>query len=229
MWFSGGVALGVLAVSGGSLGLVVRRCVAEAMRLLYQRGLVDVRGGNVSARVRLPWGQELVYITPTGSVKPKHAVEPDDVAVVDLGGEVLEGRPSIEYRMHLEVYRRLKEASAVAHAHNPLTVALAGAGVRVEELAPRMLLELRVAAPRGVGRVPPLEPGSVELARAVGECLSRHDVCILEEHGAVAVGFGDPVSAVYQAVDRLELLEMASLTVLVSLLVKGGVGVEKEG
>jgi len=186
-------------------GYRVRSLVAEVMAKLYERGLVNVRGGNVSARLWMPWGDYQVYITPSGAAK--YRLSPEDIAVVSSDGSIVEGKPSIEYRMHLEVYRTLRNAGAVVHAHPPLVLAVA------EAYGPHSLLgliEARLVLPHGVGVVEELEPGSLELARKVAECLKEHEACILQGHGVVAYGSGEPEQALFEALDRVEVLDLAA-------------------
>jgi L-fuculose-phosphate aldolase len=175
-----------------------RRDVADAIRLLYERGLVSLRGGNVSIVDR---EAGLVYITPTGT--PRHLIGPGDVAVIRLDGEVVEGRPSSEWRMHVEIYRRIPGAGAVAHAHPPIAVAAASAGVPLE---PEGMVEASYSL-GGCGRIPVApwrRPGTWELARVVADALASSGCrgAVMERHGAVAYG-----ETVYHAVDALEAIE----------------------
>ncbi len=209
--------MGCLAL-GEAPGLRIRRALINAMRVLHDRGLVNLRGGNASARFSLPYGVTYIYITPSG--KPKPLLDPLDIAVMTLDGGVVEGRPSSEFRLHLAVYRARDDATAVVHAHNPLTVAAAKLGL-VEELF-KVSVEARYYLGRCVARVPYLEPGSQELAEATARALKGCDTAVLEGHGAVAVGVSkDPVEAVYEAVDRLEALEDAARILLASRCSRG--------
>lgn len=171
--------------------------VAEAIRLLYQRGLVSVAGGNVSFHSE---EEGLVYITPTGL--PRHRVTAGDVAVMTLDGRVVRGRPSSEWRLHVEVYRRLGGGGvrAVVHAHPRSVLAASSAGI---ELDVGMLNEaaLRLGC---VARVPRIKPGTWELARATASALESTGCrgAVLEGHGAVTVG-----STVWEALDAMESLE----------------------
>src|SRR3954452_12975007 len=95
-----------------------RRQVADAARRLAAAGLVHGTAGNVSTR-----GGEHVAITPTGAVLAE--VSADDVCVVDLAGDVVDGRfaPTSEADMHLGVYARY-DAGAVVHTHAPVATAM---------------------------------------------------------------------------------------------------------
>jgi L-fuculose-phosphate aldolase len=185
--------------------------LVDVMGLLYERGLVGVRGGNASALVVLPEGTRFVYVTPSGAVKPR--LKPEDIAVIGVDGYVYEGRPSVEYRLHLEVYNSVEGVRAVVHSHNPATVLLSYKGLSLDT---RVLgVEARYYLGECVSRVGAYEPGSVELAKATASALKKCPVAVLEGHGAVAVGYNaDPVEALYEALDRLEALEDIALASL---------------
>ena len=76
----------------------LREEVARVGRRTSESGLVGGTSGNVSART--PEGD--VLMTPSGIDYEK--LEPGDVVLVDVGGEVLEGSlgPSTETPMHTE-------------------------------------------------------------------------------------------------------------------------------
>jgi L-fuculose-phosphate aldolase len=88
-----------------------RERVAEAARRLASDGRVTGTAGNVSLREG-----DLVAVTPTGA--RLDAIAPDEVAVVDLDGEQVDGDlvPTSELGLHLGAYRR-HEAGAVIHTH----------------------------------------------------------------------------------------------------------------
>ncbi|MET1101848.1 MAG: class II aldolase/adducin family protein [Pyrodictiaceae archaeon] len=186
------------------IGFELRRALAKAMQLLYRRGLVNLRGGNASARLRLPNGLTWIYITPSG--KPKEMLEPDDIAVLDPLGNVVRGEPSIEYKLHLLIYEARPEVNAIVHSHNPLT--LAAHEAKILNDAFRESLEARYYIGPCLGVVKPYEPGSEELARRTAEAMDKCNAAILERHGVVTVGVNsNPIEAIYEAVDRAEVLE----------------------
>lgn len=193
------------------IGLRAREALVDVMRLLYERGLVGVRGGNASALVVLPDGTRFVYVTPSGAVKPR--LRPEDIAVVGVDGYVYEGRPSVEYRLHLEVYNSVEGVRAVVHSHNPATVLISYRGLSLDTGI--LGVEAKYYLGECVSNVGAYEPGSVELARAAAGALKKCPVAVLEGHGAVAVGYNsDPVEALYEALDRLEALEDIAVATL---------------
>ncbi|MET1128347.1 MAG: class II aldolase/adducin family protein [Thermoproteota archaeon] len=198
-----------------SIGYRLRRALIIAMRMLHDRGLVNLRGGNASALLLLEDGSAFIYITPAG--KPKAMLEPEDVSVLDIDGHVYSGKPSSEYRMHLAIYRKRRDVRAVVHAHNPLAVL--AAKLKLDLGANMLGVEQRYYIGSCIPHVPYAEPGTEDIAEAAAEALSSCNVALLEDHGAVALGTSpDPVEAVYEAVDRLEVLEDVARAALLSAL-----------
>lgn len=94
----------------------MRGAIAEMGARLFARHLLDLAGGNISARV-----DDMVCISPRYS-GPKHhwALKPEDVMVVTLQGEILEGSGELsrESKVHLKLHREFGEhGTAVIHAH----------------------------------------------------------------------------------------------------------------
>ncbi len=181
-----------------SLEDVARRKLCRIMEMMYYTGLITVYSGNASIRLN----EREILITP--SHVPKIELSPGDIVKIDLRGNVIEGNysPSIEYRMHLEIYKRTNY-TAVVHAHNPLTVALVELMNRVEPLS----IETELVLGKEIPVLPQYEPGSIELAKAVADVVEKgHTIVVLRRHGAVAVG-----DDLYEAYHRLELLEELAL------------------
>jgi len=80
-----------------------------------QRGLAIYTFGNVSA---LDAERGVIAIKPSGVEYAKLTV--DDLVVVDLSGEIVEGtlRPSSDTKTHLVLYRAWKGIGGVVHTHS---------------------------------------------------------------------------------------------------------------
>jgi L-fuculose-phosphate aldolase len=172
----------------------MREEVAAACRALAAEGLVHGTSGNVSAR-----DGDRVAVSPTGGVLA--SLEADDVCVVDLDGDVLEGRlaPTSELDLHLGVYRRY-DAGAVVHTHAPVCTALSCV---LDEL-PCVHYEMLLLG--GTVRVAPYATfGTPELAESVLQALEGRTAAILANHGTVAYA-GD----LEGAVRATQLLEWAA-------------------
>lgn len=179
----------------------LREEVTWIARRMSASGLVVGTSGNVSART--PEGD--ILITPSGL---DYAVlEPENVVLVDPGGQVLEGslEPSAETPMHAGIYCSRPRVGGIVHTHARYSTVLACMG---REIPP---VHYMLAALSGEGRVP-LAPyatyGTEELARYVSDALGgSHHACLLQNHGAVAVG--ETASEAYSRADILE--EMADI------------------
>jgi len=96
----------------------------EANMELPKRGLVIYTFGNVSAMDR---ERGVFAIKPSGV--PYDALKPEDMVIVGLEGEVIEGvkNPSSDTRTHAVLYRHFKEIGGIAHTHSTYATAWAQA------------------------------------------------------------------------------------------------------
>ena len=108
----------------------LREEVARIARQMISSGLVTGTSGNVSART--PEGN--VLITPSGLDYAQ--LEPDDVILVDLEKNVLEGalEPSSETPMHTGIYRARPQVDAVVHTHSRFATTLACLGLEISPI-----------------------------------------------------------------------------------------------
>ena len=92
----------------------LKQDVFRANLLLKEYGLVVLTWGNVSAIDR---ESGLFVIKPSGV--PYETMTADDMVVVDLEGNVVEGKlnPSSDTPTHHELYRSFPEIGAVVHTH----------------------------------------------------------------------------------------------------------------
>lgn len=92
---------------------------------LPKRNLVIFTWGNVSAIDR---ETNLVVIKPSGVSYEK--MTKDDMVVVDLDGNVVEGnlRPSSDTPTHLEIYKKYPQIGGVVHTHSSHAVMFAQSG-----------------------------------------------------------------------------------------------------
>ena len=179
--------------------------VAAAQRL-STRGYLVATGGNLS--VRIP-GAAAFAVTPSDF--DYAAMTPDDVVVLDLDLNVLEGsrKPSIESSLHAAVYRARPDVHAVVHTHQPYASTLA----LVDAPIPALFDEQVRFLGRSVEIVPYGPSGTSllrhQLARRLG---SRANAYILRNHGAVCLG-----TDLVRAENNVELLEKCALTYLIAL------------
>ena len=101
---------------GGHYARRTEKRVYEANMLLPKHGLVTFTWGNVSEIDR-----ETGYfaIKPSGVDYDK--LTPDDMVIVDLEGNKIEGKynPSSDTATHVELYKAFSKIGGIVHTHSP--------------------------------------------------------------------------------------------------------------
>ena len=94
----------------------LRKKVYEANMLLPKYDLVTFTWGNVSGIDR---ETGLVVIKPSGVDYDK--LSPENMVVVNLDGEVVEGdyNPSSDTQTHVELYKAFPSIGGIVHTHSP--------------------------------------------------------------------------------------------------------------
>lgn len=144
-------------------------------------GLVIGAWGNISQRVKK---ENLVVITPSGM--PYGCLKMADIVVMDMEGRVVEGerRPSSEYLMHLEIYKKRWDVEAIVHTHSIYASSLAVARAPIPPILEDMVQLVG-------GEVPVADyarAGTAELARVAAEKAEASNAVLLANHGVVGVG-----------------------------------------
>ena len=103
----------------------LKKQVYEANMDLPRYGLVTFTWGNVSAIDR---EMGLFVIKPSGVDYDK--LTPEDMVVVDLDGNRVEGRyrPSSDTATHLELYKAFPQSGGIVHTHSSYATSWAQAG-----------------------------------------------------------------------------------------------------
>ncbi|MFB6107432.1 MAG: class II aldolase/adducin family protein [Haloplanus sp.] len=156
-----------------------REAVADLGREMLAQDLTKGTGGNVSAR-----DGDRVAINPSGV--PYAEVDPEDVPVVTLDGEQVEGEldASSETPMHTRIYREYDDVGGVVHTHSPYASTFASLGQPIP--ASHYLIafvgdKIPVAGYRS--------PGTEELASAAADAMGdEYDACLLQNHGVLTRG-----------------------------------------
>jgi L-fuculose-phosphate aldolase len=177
----------------------LREEVARVARRMIETGLVTGTSGNVSART--PEGDVLV----TPSAIDYETMEPEDVVLVDLEKNVLEGKlePTSETPMHTGIYRARPEVGAVVHTHSRYATTLACLGW---EIPPIHYMLTTLADDGRIPLAPYATYGTEELAGYAGEALGEtRNACLLQNHGTITVG-----ESVEEAFSRTVVLEEMS-------------------
>ena len=186
----------------------LRKETAYFMRRLYKQGLTTTSGGNISVLTQ----RETMLITPSATDKGR--MSSSEIGEMNFECQIVgkSFKPSIESRMHLEIYKNRPDVKAVVHAHPVHASAFAALDTKINT----NLLAESHAILGNVCYAPYFLMGSVELAIAVGKAAAQADCVIMLNHGALAVG-----RTLLEAFDRLEVLEAAARMTFLHLSMNG--------
>jgi len=157
-----------------------RRGIVEIGRRLWQRGYVASNDGNISVRL----DADRILVTPSGL--SKGFLSQTDPVVVAPDGRKLSGalEPTSELPLHLAVYSRRREVTAVVHAHPPVATGYAVARVPLGQcILPEVVLTL--------GSVPTADyatPSTDAVVESVARYIDDYSAILLANHGALALG-----------------------------------------
>ncbi|MGL5646368.1 MAG: class II aldolase/adducin family protein [Clostridium sp.] len=195
----------------------LREQICDVCHKMWQQGWVAANDGNVS--VKLDDGTFLA--TPTGI--SKSFITPEKLVHIDENGNVLDGeegaKPSSEIKMHLRCYKEREDVKSVVHAHPPTATGFAVAHLDLDRYT---MIETVIA----IGAIPVTPygtPSTYEVPDSIAPYLQEHDVLLLENHGALAVGT-DLINAYY----RMETLELYAKISLVAHLLGGEKEIERK-
>ncbi|RLC43683.1 MAG: class II aldolase/adducin family protein [Candidatus Coatesbacteria bacterium] len=180
---------------------IARTQICEIGRRMYAKGFIASNDGNISIKI----DNRRLLITPAGV--SKGFLEPDDIIMCDMSGEVIAGtsKPSSEIKLHLEVYRKRDDVGAVVHAHPPYATGFAVARI---PLTICILPEVVIS----IGSIPLASyatPSTDELAEVVSPHLEKNNAILLANHGTLTIG--EDVFEAYYVLERIEHLAKVSL------------------
>lgn len=168
--------------------------IAIAQRL-HRKNMLAAADGNISCRV----DKDGVLVTPSG--KAKACMHPEDMALINLDGRILEGKPSSEKLMHLEIYRQCPEAKAVIHAHPPTAIAWSIAQPDFAFLPSHALSEVILSC-GDIPFVPYARPGTQAMGDNLRNFLPQYRALILSRHGALT--WGESLEEAWKGMERIE-------------------------
>ncbi|MFX1318012.1 MAG: class II aldolase/adducin family protein [Promethearchaeota archaeon] len=155
--------------------------VLHTCQSMQSAELVLGSSGNASYRIE---GTEYVAITP--SSVDYSCMSADDVMIIDMEGNIVEGdrNPSIEHPLHLAIYKARPDVNAIVHTHCIYASALAVLHEPLPPLVDEFVIRLG-------GQVEVADygmPGSEELAENVVKALGSQNAVFLANHGALCCG-----------------------------------------
>jgi len=153
------------------------RQMIEFGRDTEKKGLIWGNSGNISHRLN----DRKIIISGSGAYLGK--LTDKDFVTFNLVNEEWEGeaKPSIETKMHSEIYRSRKDVNAVFHSQPFFVTLISCTDFEVDN----KLFPESMAYIDKIVRVPYRHPGSHELAKVVSHNIKDCDVIILSNHGAI--------------------------------------------
>ena len=159
-----------------------RKRLVECCHMLYDRNLTVSAGGNMSVRIN----DREILITPSGV--NKGLVREDDLVKMDMNGNVLSGgKPSIEHKFHLGIYRENPETNAVVHCHPLYCLAILTRGEDLKStLTPEgvLLLDQVANAPAMLMA----RHGAITQGRTLEEAYNRMEELEFQAHLQILAG-----------------------------------------
>jgi L-fuculose-phosphate aldolase len=145
---------------------------------MVKNDLVIGSSGNASVRVG-----DHVVITPSTVHYSKMTA--DDMVVIDLEGEIVEGdrNPSIEWQMHVALYNDREDAGAVVHTHSIYASSMA---IQHKPLPP-ILDETVPKLGSVIGVTKYYMPGTKDLGTTVVKRIKDRSAVLIANHGAVCI------------------------------------------
>ncbi len=159
-----------------------RKILIESGKKMYHSGLTVETWGNISLR---DTDTNLIYLTPSGMNYDN--IVKDDIVVMNLQGEIVEGKrvPTIEKDMHIGIYNSRSEVNAIIHTHPIYSMVYATQGKDIPlciDEAAQMLGDTCKCTKYAL-------PGSLELRDEVVKALGTDaNSCLINSHGAVCIG-----------------------------------------
>lgn len=171
-----------------------RKEIVEYGKKLVTSNLTKGTGGNLSV-----FDRETGYMAITPSGIDFFEIQPEDIVIMDLEGNIVEGDrlPSSEWEMHLLQYKERTDLDAVIHAHTTYATVLAC--LRWELPATHYMIAV---AGKNVRCTEYATYGSHELAVNATKAMMDRRAVILANHGILA-GANDLLNA-FNIIEEIE-------------------------
>ena len=193
--------------------------VFECNMELPSKGLVIYTFGNVSAIDR---NRGVIAIKPSGV--PYEELKPDDIVIVDLENNIVEGimRPSSDTKTHFVLYNNFPEIGGIVHTHATYSVAWAQAKKPIPILgtthADHLFTDVPCTEIMGDEMIKgdyETETGNQILQTFKNYNYKEVPMVLVAGHGPFTWG-DTPEKAVYNSVVLEELAKMALLTLQIN-------------
>lgn len=176
--------------------------ILKTANYLDRYGLIALSGGNVSVRV-----DDYILVTPSGMIYEDLNI--DDIVVMDLQGNIIEGKrkPSVDNIPLRYIFEKMENVNAIIHTHQPYATAL---GLVQDEIECN-LTTLANATKGKVNVAPYSSAADIEMGIKTVKYIGDSLAVVLRHHGVIAIG-KDLKQALYSAV----YLEEAAKTLAIA-------------
>jgi L-ribulose-5-phosphate 4-epimerase len=173
---------------------------------LPRQHLVTWTSGNVSGR-----DPDTGYVVIKPSGVRYEALAPENMVVVDLDGNIIEGplRPSVDTATHLYVYSHQPDIGGIVHTHSPYATSFALLGQSIPVYLTAMADEFGTEIPCGGY----CEIGGDAIGREIVRSIGPSPSILLKSHGVFSVG-ANPFAAVKAAVMTEDIAKTVHLALL---------------
>ena len=156
----------------------LRQQMLEVSHELVRLGLNRGTSGNVGARCG-----EYFLVTPSGV--PADEMSPDSMVKMDFSGSVVSaGKPSSEWRFHLDILKARPDAGAVVHVHSMFATTMSCLRMEI----PAFHYMIALVGGDSIRCAPYALFGSQALSDVAVIALENRKACLLANHGMIAVG-----------------------------------------
>ena len=184
----------------------LKEIVCRMNKELPKRGLVTMTSGNVSGR---DFETNNVVIKPSGVSFEE--LKPEQMLVVDLEGNVVEGKlkPSVDAPTHLYVYRHMVQVGGAVHTHSNYATSFAALGQPIRVYLTAMGDEFGEPIP--ISEYAKI--GGEEIGEQVVKHIGSSRAILLKNHGVFTVG-KDAAAALKAAVMCEDIAKTVHLAML---------------
>ncbi|HOK29509.1 MAG TPA: L-ribulose-5-phosphate 4-epimerase [bacterium] len=184
----------------------LREEVCEMNLELSRSRLVTMFSGNVSGR-----DPETGYVAIKPSGMNYRNMRPEDMVIVDMNGDVVEGKhkPSVDTLTHLYIYKNRPDVNGITHTHSNYATSFAALGQSIP-------VYLTAMADDFGGPVPCTDyapVGSEAIGKEILRVIGNSPAVLVKNHGVFTIG-KSPSEALKIAV----MLEDIAKTVHLALL-----------
>jgi L-ribulose-5-phosphate 4-epimerase len=160
---------------------LLKKEVCRLNLALPANNLVVWTSGNVSAR-----DSQTGYVVIKPSGVKFEDLEPNQMVIVDLDGNIIEGdlKASSDTASHLYIYKHMPEVNGVAHTHSNFATAFAAMGKPIPPVLTAIADEFGGPIPCGGFAL----IGGEEIGKIVVDSIGHSPACLLKNHGVFTVG-----------------------------------------